>query len=289
MDFSKCTLSGRFYGGSEKKLGVLIEKKPYMLKFQKQTAFGKRFNHVSEYIGSHVFEALGFSVHKTMLGVYREQMVVACRDFNTEDVHFVPFNDVGESTLDQDKEKYQYDYEDIMQMLRDNSKLTNVSETISTFWEIYMVDALLGNFDRHGANWGFLKKNGRYSLAPVFDNGSCLFPNIIDDRELLRIMESKEETEKRIFQFPTSQIKLNGKKSSYYEVVNSLAFTECNAALAKIYQKIDLEVLFGIVDETPYITEVRKAFYKHMLEERYEKILKASYEKMERGMLCGRQ
>ena len=41
---------------------------------------------------------------------------------------FVPFDDVGESTLDQDKELYQYSYEDIMQMLRDNSKLTNVDE-----------------------------------------------------------------------------------------------------------------------------------------------------------------
>ena len=34
-----------------------------------------------------------------------------------------------------------------MQMLRDNSKLVNVDDTISLFWNIYVIDALLGNFD----------------------------------------------------------------------------------------------------------------------------------------------
>ena len=46
---------------------------------------------------------------------------------------------------------------------------------------MYIVDAFLGNFDRHGANWGFLKKNNKYSLAPIFDNGSSLFPQMIDE------------------------------------------------------------------------------------------------------------
>lgn len=83
---------------------------------------------------------------------------MACKDFIEPGVQFVPFNDVGESTLDQDKERYQYSYEDIMKMLEDNSKLTQVQETISSFWEIYIVDALLGNLDRHGSNWGFISE-----------------------------------------------------------------------------------------------------------------------------------
>jgi hypothetical protein len=125
-----------------------------MLKFQKKTAFGVRNNHVSEYLGSHIFGLLGFTAQETYLGYYKGEQVVACKDFNRNGEQFVPFNDVGESTLDQDKETYQYEYSDIMKMLRDNSKLTNVYETISMFWQIYIVDALRGNFDRHGANWG---------------------------------------------------------------------------------------------------------------------------------------
>lgn len=281
IDFSKYELSGKYYGGSERKLGIVIDGDEYMLKFQKQTAFGKRNNHISEFIGSHIFELCGFLTHKTYLGFRDGQQVVACKDFNVFGKQFVPFNDVGESTLDQDKETYQYDYEDIMQMLRDNSKLTNVDETISTFWEIYILDAFLGNFDRHGSNWGFIKENNRYMLAPVFDNGSSLFSNLTDEEEMKEIISSKEETEKRIYKFPTSQIRLNGRKSSYFDVINSLEFPECNKALISVYKRIDMEKIENLVNKTPLISEVQKAFYIHMLRERYEKIIKVSYEKLE--------
>lgn len=280
IDFSEYELNGKYYSGSERKEGITIDDEDYMIKFQKQTAFGKRNNHISEFIGSHIFEMCGFEAHKTYLGYRDGEEVVACKDFNLPGKQFVPFNDVVESTLDQDKETYQYDYEDIMQMLRDNSKLTNVQETISMFWRIYIMDALLGNFDRHGANWGFIKENNSYRLAPVFDNGSCLFPNLVDENEMLEIIESDEETDKRVFKFPTSQVKLNGKKRSYFEVINSLQFEECNDALRYVMSKLDMEKIEKLIDETPLITEIQKRFYKHMLNARYNKILLNSFEKL---------
>lgn len=280
IDFSGYELSGKYYGGSEKKLGIIIDGDDYMLKFQKQTAFGKRNNHISEFIGSHIFEICGFSTHKTYLGFRGKEQVVACKDFNVSGKQFVPFNDIGESTLDQDKETYQYDYDDIMQMLRDNSKLTDVGETISVFWEVYILDALLGNFDRHGANWGFIKENNRYTIAPVFDNGSSLFPNLADEDEMKNIIASQEETDKRIYKFPTSQVKLNGKKSSYYEVIHSIEFPECNNALVNVFKRINMRQIEELIGETPLITETQKMFYIHMIRERYEKIIKASYDKL---------
>ncbi len=281
IDFSKYEINSKYYGGSEKKEGITIDGADYMIKYQKQTAFGKRNNHISEFLGSHIFELCGISAHKTYLGYRNGEEVVACKDFNIFENQFVPFNDVGESTLDQDKETYQYDYEDIMQMLRDNSKITNVKETIAMFWRIYVVDALIGNFDRHGANWGFIKENNRYSLAPVFDNGSCLFPNLVDEDEMREIIESEEETDKRVYKFPTSQVKLHGKKSSYFEVINSLQFKECNDALTYVIANIDVNKLDNLIDETPMISEIQKKFYKHMLAARYNKILKASYDKLD--------
>ena len=281
-DFSRCGLSKRYYSGSEKKLGIVIDDVEYMLKFQKKTPFGVRNNHISEYIGSHIFEMLGFETQETYLGVYKGEQVVACRDFNVDGKQFVPFNDVGESTLEYDKEVYQYEYEDIMKMLRDNSKLTNVDDTINMFWEIYIVDALLGNFDRHGANWGFIKSENRYVMAPVFDNGSALFPNMTDEDELINIIESEEETGKRIYSFPTSQVKLKGKKSSYYEVINSICFEECNRALQKVYKRIDFNKIEKFINDTPLISPTQKKFYIHMLRARYEHILKGAYEKLEK-------
>ena len=280
MDYSDYPLSGRYYGGTEKKIGVLVDGSEFMLKFQKRTAFGYRNNHICEDIGSHVFEQLGFTSQETYLGVWRDEQVVACKDFIPAGEQFVPFNDVGESTLDQDRERYQYEYEDIMMMLRDNSKLTQVEETIQAFWEMFLVDALLGNFDRHGGNWGFLKRENAYRLAPVFDNGSCLYPNLTDETEMRRVMSSEEETSKRVYTFPTSQVKLDGRKSSYFEVIHSLRFEACNRALEAVYARTNMAEIGRLIDEIPLLSHTQKDFYKHMIKSRYELILARSYERM---------
>lgn len=56
IDFSKYAHNGKYYGGSERKEGNSINGEDYMLKFQKKTAFGMRNNHISEFLGSHIFE-----------------------------------------------------------------------------------------------------------------------------------------------------------------------------------------------------------------------------------------
>ena len=280
FDFSNYPLSNIRYGGSERKLGILINGEPYMLKFQKITQFGKRNNHLSEYLGSHIFELLGFNVHQTYLGSYKNEAVVACKDFVCNGYEFVPFNDVGESTIETDKEKYQYSYNDIILLLEKNKKITSIEETVSIFFDMFIVDALIGNFDRHGANWGFLKKDNKYSLAPIFDNGSSLFPQLINEDEMKIILSDEDELNERVYKFPTSQIKLNDKKSSYFEVISSLKFNEINKSLLNIYPKIDLEKINSLFDSLN-ISNIHKQLYKRMIEERFNKIIKYSYEKLE--------
>lgn len=280
FDFTNCKLSNKFYGGSEKKIGIVFGDSLFMLKFQKKTPFGLRNNIISEYLGSHIYQMLGFTCHDTFLGIYKGENVVACKDFMTNGYQFVPFNDVGESTIEEDKEEYQYTYDDIVELLQANKKLTNVEETVSSFFEMYIVDALIGNFDRHGANWGFLKKDNQYSLAPVFDNGSCLFPNLNDEDEMLKIINDEEQIDLRVYKFPTSQIKLNNNKSSYFEVISSLQFEEINKALIKIYPMINLGKIFNLIDDISVISDIHKTFYKTMIKNRYEKIIKYSYMKL---------
>lgn len=286
MDFSAYPDSGRYYAGSERKKGVIMpDGSCYMIKFQKATAFGKRFNHVSEYLGSHIFELAGIPAQSTYLGTFGDESVVACRDFNTSEAQFVPFNDIGESTLEEDKESYQYEYADIMRMLHDNSKLTHEVETIELFWRMYVVDALIGNFDRHGANWGFVKKNNAYAMAPVFDNGSCLFPNLVDDDAILEVLKDEDEMVKRVYGFPTSQIKLRGKKSSYSQIIASGLFPECNDALRFVMEHIAQGEMEELVDGIAGISEVRHDFYQRMLSLRYELILQKSHQALLRGEL----
>ena len=272
--------SGKAYGGSERKKGIVINGSYYMLKFQKKTPFGFRYNTISEYIGSHVYHLLGIDSQDTYLGTFHGEEVVACKDFVDKGFQFVPFNDIGESTIDEDKERYQYSYEDITELLTLNKKLTNVEETISSFFDIYIVDALLGNFDRHGGNWGFLKKNNTYTLAPVFDNGSCLYPNMINEDEMKYVISDEKEINRRIFKFPTSQILLDGKKSSYYEVISSLKYDEINKALERVYPRINIQEINILIEEIPSISTLHKQFYKLMIKERYEKIIVSSISRL---------
>lgn len=280
-DFSKYNIDlNVFYSGAERKNQITINGNRYIIKYQKNSEIGLIYNHVSEYLGSHIFELLGIPVQDTQLGTYAGENVVVVRNFCEEGEVLVHFNDIGESSLEEDKELFQYSYDDIQKMLEENRKLTRVQETIERFWDMFIVDALNGNFDRHGGNWGFIKKDNKYSMAPVYDNGSSMYPRINTDERILEILNNQEEIDRRIYQFPTSHIKLNGRKSSYYEVINSLQFEECNKALKKIVPKIDFEKIDKLIDSIESISDIRKKFYKTMYHYRYEKILKLALDKL---------
>ena len=92
---------------------------------------------------------------------------------------------------------------------------------------------------------------------------------------------------KCIFTFPTSQILLNGKKSSYYDVISSLKFEECNNALVRICNKIDMNLVIEFISNMNEISMVRKEFYITMLRRRYEKILLEPFMRLERSK-CGK-
>ena len=276
-DYSKYEKTPVMFSGAEKKFEIIIDGHRYIVKFQKNSEVGLTYNYVSEYLGSHIFQSVGIPVQETFLGTYDGKNVVVMKNFLEPEDALVAFNGVGESSLERDKELYQYTYEDITAMLTENMKSTNVAETIERFWDMFIVDALIGNFDRHGGNWGFVKRDNKYRIAPVYDNGSSLYPKLNTDEKIAEVLASQEEIDKRIYQFPTSHIKVKNRKSSYFEVISSLQFEACNEALKRIVPRIDLERINRIIDEIEEISELRKRFYKTMLQQRYEKILMYSY------------
>ena len=276
-DYSKYEKTPVMFSGAEKKFEIMIDGHKYIVKFQKNSEVGLTYNYISEYLGSHIFQSIGIPVQETFLGTYDGKNVVVMKNFLESGDALVAFNGVGESSLERDKELYQYTYEDITAMLTENMKSTNVAETIERFWDMFIVDALIGNFDRHGGNWGFIKRNNQYRIAPVYDNGSSLYPKMNTDEKIAEVLASQEEIDKRIYQFPTSHIKVKNKKSSYFEVISSLQFEACNEALKRIVPRIDLGRINGIIDEIQEISKLRKQFYKTMLQQRYEKILLYPY------------
>lgn len=81
----------------------------------------------------------------------------------------------------------------------------------------------------------------------------------------------------RIYQYPTSAIKLNGRKINYYDFLMSTEEPECKAAIQRLVPKINLEQIGAFIDEVSYISELQKKFYKRYITARFEQILNPAY------------
>ena len=86
--------------------------------------------------------------------------------------------------------------------------------------------------------------------------------------------------EARVYIFPTSALKSRDKKINYFIFISGFENEDCNSALLRIFPKIDMEKIYKVIDETPYISEIRKRFYKKILKMRYDMILKVCYEEL---------
>lgn len=117
-------------------------------------------------------------------------------------------------------------------------------------------------------------------LAPVYDCGSCLYPSATDN-DLKDFLKSKEEIEKRVYEFPNSAIKLNDKKINYYNFLLTTDNRECILSLKKQTKKINEKFLEikSFINQLSVLSDTRKNFYIKILEKRKELILEYSLEK----------
>ncbi|MBQ6733369.1 MAG: hypothetical protein IJR00_00355 [Lachnospiraceae bacterium] len=119
-------------------------------------------------------------------------------------------------------------------------------------------------------------------LAPVYDCGSCLYPQA-DDSIMEKVLSDRAERDLRIFDIPFSAINLGGKKIRYFDFISSLEYEGCNVALKRILPRINMRKIKTIIDETPFLSDLQRQFYLTMLKERKKRILDFSLKKLERG------
>lgn len=138
---------------------------------------------------------------------------------------------------------------------------------------MFIADALLGNFDRHNGNWGFLVDNKaqKARLAPIYDCGSCLYPQMPVSM-MQNVIDSQDEIEQRIYVYPNSIIKENGKKINYFNFISSFENDDCTNALTRIYPKINMNEIYTTLDNAA-ILPIQKEFYKTIITARKERIL----------------
>lgn len=291
IDFSSCEINKfKAYGGANgNKINIRYNETGYMLKFPPIPNRSKVMSYtngcVSEYLACHIFEALGIKTQETLLGTFtdkrgKEKIVVACADFTEGGKKLIEFAQLKNTCINSEQNGYGTELSSILEAIEEQSLLPS-DKLRNFFWDMFIADALLGNFDRHNGNWGILvdEQNQTAEIAPVYDCGSCLYPQLAVE-DMKSVLENKEEINKRIFVFPSSVIEENGKKISYFEFISSLKNEECNAALKRIYGRIDMEQLNKIVEVTPALLPEQRDFYKIMLWERKEKILDYSMEQL---------
>ncbi len=291
IDFTNCKriISKAYSGANGKKIAIEYAGKQYMLKFppsgkEKPTELSYTNSCFSEHIGSSIFNMLGVKAQETLLGSFtvngKKKIVCACRDFTVDGKQLYDFCAIKNTVIDSEHGGTGTELEDITDTIA-GQEFVDPKILSNHFWDMFIVDAFLGNFDRHNGNWGFLVDTATQetSVAPIYDCGSCLLPQA-DEKIMKLVIEKEEELNARIYQFPTSAVKLNGKKINYHDFIVSCNFSECNEALKRIMSRIDMEQIAGFIDGVKEISAVQKSFYKRYLKGRYEKILLPAYEKL---------
>lgn len=289
IDFTDLPTRNKFYAGANgAKRAVIYQNEQYMLKFPAPAPKNKDLSYanscITEYIGCHIFNSIGIKAQETLLGVYQrngvEKIVVACKDFTSPGIVLQDFASLKNTVINSGHSGYGTELSDIMQAMEDQTAFPPALLK-QHFWDVFIVDALIGNWDRHNGNWGFLYNTAtdEIAIAPVYDCGSCLYPQA-DETIMQNTVDKQQEQDFRTFSIPLSSIKVDGKKINYFDFISSLTNEDCNKALKRIVPRINMDQIVQIIEETPFISDLQKRFYQTMLQARKERILDFSLERL---------
>ena len=297
LDFEHAPLNKRAYGGlSGAKIGVTYEGENYLLKFPrnerdkglKNVDITYSNSPVCEYLGSHIYALLGIPVHETHLGMRGGKVVVGCKDFlsrgdNLQEFRelkttFEPFflNAEGDVTDGNDTEM-----EEILLVLNEHPRLKDKPEAKQRFWDMFLVDALIGNSNRNNGNWGLiLRLDDTEELAPVYDNGGCL-NNKWDEKKMEQYLDDSSMMMTQSYKGVVCVFKQKDKCINPYQFLARTKDKDCLKALKRLYPliKANKQNIMQLVEDTPTISETQKTFYKKILTLRMDYGLKQAYEK----------
>lgn len=291
IDFNGFQQNQRMYGGTAgRKMGITYEGKEYLLKFpgnlreknMKNINLSYSNSPVCEYIGSKIYEMLGIPVHNTILGTRNGKTVVACEDFLEKEDRLYEFDKIKVTFephfLDSNGNETNgvgVDLYEIMMTIQEHPFLQDVPGVKEHFWNMFVVDALIGNTDRNNSNWGIiLRKDGSKEIAPVYDNGNC-FNSKWDDKKMQIVMEDADKMEAEAYKARRCIFELHGKRVNPYHIMERMEYVDCSNAVSRLTPKIGNQMckIKEMINEIPILSEIQKNFFIRMIEYRYENVL----------------
>lgn len=290
IDFTILPTRKKAYGGANgSKLSIIYNNELYMLKLPSHALKNRNISYTnsctSEYLGCHIFNMLGVKAQETILGKYefhgKARSVVACKDFTSANTTIVDFASIKNQIIDSISNGYGTELSDILDTIQ---RQTVIDPKVLTehFWDMFIIDAFIGNWDRHNGNWGFLynQETDEIEIAPIFDCGSALYPQI-DDALIKKVINSKSEMHARVYDLPTSAILINGKRGNYFKIITSSEYEDCNKAIKRIVPRIDLNAINSLIDQVELLSDLQKEFLKKILKFRKELILDVAFKKLQ--------
>ncbi len=234
-----------FFHGKFKKYAGDLGGKKYILKLSDEYPELAKTEYVCNQIGT----LLGLDIPKNHL-----------LHFQNEQDCFVTYNfmqDFVPSTLEHIwrflKESDAYDLETLLAIVeKHTSRLTEIKK----FIKMCLFDALIGNHDRHGRNFGLICTSYGYSFSPYYDN-----PSYFGIAEFLGAMHSPRlAIATSTTQEPTMK--------DYIEEFSQLGFKEEISAFKK---DLDIEKVRLLIQES-FLSEMRKKAFLRFMERSYQEL-----------------
>lgn len=310
-NFNNLPESGLRYGGNAgSKKGVIINNENWLLKFPKTTKdyrgkieISYTTSPLSEYIGSHIYESIGIPVHQTLLGECDGKIVVACKDFRK--IRYEAFDDYNSISNDyvagldeklketSSSDTHSVNLDELIIVMNNNPLFIKMPELKERFWDMFIVDSLIGNNDRNNGNWGVIVNNmtSETRIAPVFDNGSA-FNNKAGDNQMEKILNDEERFITSVYTSRRCIFSQDDKPINPLQYIETLKNEDCNKALKRIVPNIEMDKIFNIIYsiENEYkglrvTSDIQKKYYYECIKYRYEKVLLPAFEKYQNQRL----
>lgn len=292
IDCNELRVLPKTYGGATgAKIAVEYNNKVYMLKRQ-QLLRGRNMRNVeisyandcvSEYIGSHVYYLLGFPVHDTVLGTYTGRMCVLCSD-DAYPNKIIEFREIRNSIMDENNHQpssgMSTDLDDIMYVIR-NARFIDRELSMQWFWDMFVVDSIIGNCDRNNGNWGYTINGLSYDLYEVYDCGGCL-NNKQSDEQLSSMSDAKFEqmAVKYAFNFVKNEHHVNP-----FKYMESSMNSYLQSAVDRVCQLETQELYWLVTSVSPIISDARIEYYMRVMSRRLEELQKFRTKKASIGGL----
>lgn len=308
-DFNICKNNDRngTYGGQAgSKEGILFNGENWIVKYPKSTKGMRNIDDsyttspLSEFIGSHVYEILGYDVHHTLLGIRNNKLVVACKDFcesegelreirTIKNVYNERLSNILEEHFSSTGSDHFVNLEELLIHFENNPLLKDIPGLKERFWECVVIDGLINNNDRNNGNWGLLYKNGNYKLAPIFDNGAAFY-NKLSDQQLEKRLQNRPAMEDSFLKVQTIY-SIEDKQLSLKEMLE-LDNPDLKKAVLKVTPLIEdkfIEIkdfIYSIPTEymnIPVMSDTRKLYYIQSMDMRLSKTLNYAFEKLQKN------